>query len=100
MKIALARSLLTSILATTAISSVSSFSTTGSRVTTSFVRHNAVLSSLNRNNENGNGFGNRSFTSTSLNMANVLKLTDPHDDLLKDIDVFIFDCDGVIWRVS
>jgi phosphoglycolate phosphatase len=31
-------------------------------------------------------------------MANVPRLTDPAEKLLKDIDVFIFDCDGVIWR--
>lgn len=30
--------------------------------------------------------------------ANVLKLTEP-DKFLDGIDVFIFDCDGVIWRV-
>jgi hypothetical protein len=32
-------------------------------------------------------------------MANVLKLTDP-DALLNQVDIFIFDCDGVIWRVG
>jgi uncharacterized protein YbbC (DUF1343 family) len=32
--------------------------------------------------------------------ANVMKLTQPARDLLPDVDVFIFDCDGVIWRVS
>lgn len=32
--------------------------------------------------------------------ANVLKLTEPAKDLLPGVDVFIFDCDGVIWRVS
>lgn len=31
--------------------------------------------------------------------ANVLKLTDPATQLLNAVDVFIFDCDGVIWRV-
>lgn len=31
-------------------------------------------------------------------MANVLKLSDPQSDLLDETDVFIFDCDGVIWR--
>ncbi len=30
--------------------------------------------------------------------ASVKRLTSPQEDLLKDIDVFIFDCDGVIWR--
>ena len=43
----------------------------------------------------------RAFTSSakSLNMANVLKLSDPQSQLLDEVDVFIFDCDGVIWRV-
>jgi hypothetical protein len=43
----------------------------------------------------------RAFTSstTSLQMANVLKLSDPQSQLLDEVDVFIFDCDGVIWRV-
>lgn len=42
----------------------------------------------------------RAFTSstTSLQMANVLKLSDPQSQLLDEVDVFIFDCDGVIWR--
>lgn len=31
-------------------------------------------------------------------MANVLRLTDPQENLLDNVDVFIFDCDGVIWR--
>ena len=42
----------------------------------------------------------RAFTSTApLQMANVLKLSDPQSQLLDEVDVFIFDCDGVIWRV-
>ena len=36
---------------------------------------------------------------TSVDMANVLKLSDPQSQLLDQVDVFIFDCDGVIWRV-
>lgn len=39
-------------------------------------------------------------SSVSLNMANVLKLSEPQSQLLDNVDVFIFDCDGVIWRVS
>lgn len=31
-------------------------------------------------------------------MASVLKLSDP-EALLNQVDIFIFDCDGVIWRV-
>eukprot|EP00980_Cylindrotheca_fusiformis_P008087 scaffold1722_cov120-Cylindrotheca_fusiformis.AAC.17 len=30
--------------------------------------------------------------------ANVLKLSEPQKQLLEEVDVFIFDCDGVIWR--
>jgi hypothetical protein len=33
-------------------------------------------------------------------LAHVPKLQDPQSELLDKIDVFIFDCDGVIWRVS
>jgi hypothetical protein len=45
--------------------------------------------------------GKRAFVSTTkpLQMANVLKLSDPQTQLLDKVDVFIFDCDGVIWRV-
>ena len=39
-------------------------------------------------------------TATSLQMANVLRLSNPMEEMLNDVDVFIFDCDGVIWRVS
>lgn len=41
-------------------------------------------------------------TSSRLNTAmnaNVLKLSDPMNEILDKTDVFIFDCDGVIWRV-
>ena len=41
-----------------------------------------------------------SAASKPLGMANVLKLSDPQSQLLDGVDVFIFDCDGVIWRVS
>ena len=37
-------------------------------------------------------------TSTSLSMAKVERLSSPQENLLDKIDVFIFDCDGVIWR--
>lgn len=40
----------------------------------------------------------RMLSSTSLK-ASVTKLSQPAKDLLPDVDVFIFDCDGVIWRV-
>lgn len=35
---------------------------------------------------------------TSLNMAKVSRMSDPMEQLLENVDVFIFDCDGVIWR--
>jgi len=41
---------------------------------------------------------NKFSTSSSLNMAKVSKLSDPMPELLNGVDVFIFDCDGVIWR--
>jgi 4-nitrophenyl phosphatase/phosphoglycolate phosphatase len=40
----------------------------------------------------------RSFGSSVKLNANVLKLSDPTSELLDNVDVFIFDCDGVIWR--
>lgn len=41
----------------------------------------------------------RAFThATKPLAANVLKLSDPQTELLDKVDVFIFDCDGVIWR--
>merc|ERR1711920_745763 len=33
-----------------------------------------------------------------LKMVNVPRLTEPNSELLDNVDVFIFDCDGVIWR--
>lgn len=42
--------------------------------------------------------GSKLSTTSSLNMAKVSKLTDPMPQLLDGVDVFIFDCDGVIWR--
>jgi uncharacterized protein YbbC (DUF1343 family) len=53
------------------------------RVTTAFAQK--------RNNNNRQA-------SSSL-AAKVVKLSDPQTELLDRIDVFIFDCDGVIWRV-
>lgn len=44
-------------------------------------------------------FGMVRSSTTALN-ANVVKLSDPHREILEKVDVFIFDCDGVIWRVS
>ena len=39
------------------------------------------------------------YSTTTRLHANVLKLNDPQSQLLDQVDVFIFDCDGVIWRV-
>jgi hypothetical protein len=42
----------------------------------------------------------RAFTSATKPLAaNVPRLSDPKKQLLDEVDVFIFDCDGVIWRV-
>jgi len=40
----------------------------------------------------------RAFTSSSALNANVSKLSEPAKQILDKTDVFIFDCDGVIWR--
>uniref|UniRef100_A0A7S2WKD8 Phosphoglycolate phosphatase n=1 Tax=Eucampia antarctica TaxID=49252 RepID=A0A7S2WKD8_9STRA len=40
----------------------------------------------------------RTFGSTTSLNANVPKMSDPASELLDGVDVFIFDCDGVIWR--
>eukprot|EP00548_Thalassiothrix_antarctica_P002662 CAMPEP_0194130128 /NCGR_PEP_ID=MMETSP0152-20130528/1251_1 /TAXON_ID=1049557 /ORGANISM="Thalassiothrix antarctica, Strain L6-D1" /LENGTH=342 /DNA_ID=CAMNT_0038824551 /DNA_START=68 /DNA_END=1096 /DNA_ORIENTATION=+ len=40
----------------------------------------------------------RAFTKTSSLNAKVPKLTEPANQILDNTDVFIFDCDGVIWR--
>ena len=43
----------------------------------------------------------RAFSSSKTALAaNVMKLSDPQKELLDNVDIFIFDCDGVIWRVS
>lgn len=41
----------------------------------------------------------REFQSSTSFQANVLKLSEPQSELLDKVDIFIFDCDGVIWRV-
>lgn len=38
-------------------------------------------------------------TTTSALAANVRRLTEPSSQLLDAVDIFIFDCDCVIWRV-
>lgn len=49
---------------------------------------------------NAVGRHHRAFVTRSTALqANVLKLSDPTSQILDKTDVFIFDCDGVIWRV-
>jgi len=50
-----------------------------------------------------NAFSKQAFSSvsrisTSLKMADVARLSEPSKELMDETDVFIFDCDGVIWR--
>ena len=48
----------------------------------------------------GAGRHHRAFVTRSTALkANVLKLSEPTSQILDKTDVFIFDCDGVIWRV-
>jgi len=53
---------------------------------------------LNKDLEGNRRRMSSSSSSSALGMANVLKLSQPQESLLNDVDVFIFDCDGVIWR--
>ena len=85
--------LITSFFATTSSSIVSGFGSS----TRSIFRPSSTAFVSTSHNVNPNA---REFSSTAINMANVMKLTDPADNLLDNVDVFIFDCDGVIWRVS
>jgi phosphoglycolate phosphatase len=77
------RTLLTSLLATA--SSVAAFAP---RASSSIAARPAFVQNV------------RSFCSTNsaLQMASVDKLSNPQENLLDNVDVFIFDCDGVIWR--
>lgn len=75
-----ARSLVTTVLASA--SCVSAFSPKAARAVSS----PALFTS-----------SSRTFKSTALN-AQVPKLSNPQSNLLDNVDVFIFDCDGVIWR--
>jgi hypothetical protein len=78
------------------------FSTTTTTTNTIISRRtNVPLSTSGTNTPVGRTYQpQRAYTSTAaLYMANVLKLSDPQSQLLDQVDVFIFDCDGVIWRV-
>uniref|UniRef100_A0A6V2E814 Phosphoglycolate phosphatase n=1 Tax=Ditylum brightwellii TaxID=49249 RepID=A0A6V2E814_9STRA len=70
----------------TTLTSASAFTPAAS--SRAFIRSPAVVSS----------FSKFSSTTTTSLKANVLKLTEPEKDILDGVDVFIFDCDGVIWR--
>ena len=83
-------------LALSAYPTVRAFSPTITRAVSSA----RVSSSLTQQLRNNIMSANRSSSSSTSLKANVLKLSEPAKDLLPGVDVFIFDCDGVIWRVS
>jgi len=89
MKFTQANIMITSLVAASCHRGVSAFSTSSTLARRAFVASGSDVAS--RSNS-------RSFRSSALSMANVPKLTDPAEKLLADTDVFIFDCDGVIWR--
>lgn len=84
------------ILAKAAIALSVSFS--AARAFSPVARHafSPIASSTTKTSSLSPSFG----TTTTMLRANVLKLSQPSKDLLSGVDVFIFDCDGVIWRVS
>ena len=82
-------------LALSAYPTVRAFSPTITRAVSS-----ARVSSSTQQLRNNIMSANRSSSSSTSLKANVLKLSEPAKDLLPGVDVFIFDCDGVIWRVS
>lgn len=59
-----------------------------------------VRPSIGAASASGSLSARRAFTfATKPLLANVLKLSEPQGQLLDQVDTFIFDCDGVIWRV-
>ena len=84
-------------LALSAYPTARAFSPTITRAAVSSAR---VSSSTTQQLRNNIMSANRSSSSSTSLKANVLKLSEPAKDLLPGVDVFIFDCDGVIWRVS
>jgi hypothetical protein len=72
----------------TGLTSVSAFTPRS----TAFVRSSASASATS-------SIRRSAFSTTTALQANVLRLADPQSELLDMVDVFIFDCDGVIWRV-
>jgi len=74
---------------TTIVASASSASAFSSRAAARGVSRPAFISSA---------ASTRTFKTSTAIQANVGKLTDPQANLLDNVDVFIFDCDGVIWR--
>mmetsp|Transcript_5054 Transcript_5054/g.6848 ORF Transcript_5054/g.6848 Transcript_5054/m.6848 type:complete len:347 (+) Transcript_5054:83-1123(+) len=69
-----------------------------------------ALAALNLGTRSANAFAPKATTAafvpralatasdSSLRMASVERLSDPSSELMDKTDVFIFDCDGVIWR--
>jgi len=83
------RIIVTTLLTASRIRVISAFTPSSIRSSTAFLSE--------RTNADGRP-NSRSFRSSALSMANVPKLVDPAKNLLAETDVFIFDCDGVIWR--
>ncbi len=76
--------------------SVAAFST---RATTGMARSSLRPSFVSSAASTRITTGTKSFHSSSaLAMAKVDRLASPQENLLDSVDVFIFDCDGVIWR--
>ena len=84
-------------LALSAYPTARAFSPTITRAVSSVRVSSSTTQQLRNNNIMS---ANRSSSSSTSLKANVLKLSEPAKDLLPGVDVFIFDCDGVIWRVS
>ena len=78
---------------TTIAASASTASAFSSRASARGVSRPAFISSAASSSAS-----TRTFKTSTAIQANVGKLTDPQANLLDNVDVFIFDCDGVIWR--
>jgi hypothetical protein len=72
--------------------------TPSSRPAMSYSVHRVVASGKNAD-FNVNRLSGSSFSSTSLRTAKVERLSNPQSQLFEKVDAFIFDCDGVIWKV-
>jgi hypothetical protein len=67
--------------------------------TTTALLHNHKITSALLFRGAKNTRSSSSSTQLHAHKKNVAKLSDPERQLLDKVDVFIFDCDGVIWRV-